>query len=115
MRVKTQTLTIALCFAIISIQISCKKDDAAIQQSAQVNSSNAVTDSTTDSSLLKGMVAWYTFNGDTKDHSGNHNDVISNSAFPAAGKSGLAKTAYRFDGTSSYMQVANSSSINPLK
>jgi len=116
MRVKTQTLTIALCFAIVSVQfISCKKDNVAATQLSQSDLSNAVTDSTTDSSLLKGMVAWYTFNGDTKDHSGNHNDVIVNSAFPAAGKSGLAKTAYRFDGTSSYMQVANSSSFNQLR
>lgn len=96
---------------------SCQKDNTNLRSSlaAGQNVDNAVADSVTDSSLNRGLVAWYTFNGDVLDHSGNHNDVIFNSAYITVGKSGLPKTAYRFDGTNSYMQVANSKSINPLK
>lgn len=89
---------------ILSMElISCNKD-ATIQTPV-----NAV--STQNSTAAIGLVAWYTFNGDTKDHSGNGNDVVFNSATPAAGKSGLPNTAYAFDGASSYMKVLNSPTI----
>lgn len=116
MRLKTPTLAVALCVAVTSIQFaSCKKDNVSYQQLSQSYNSDAIADSASDSSLQKGLVAWYTFNGDVLDHSGYHNDIIFNSAFVAAGKSGLAKTAYRFDGMGSYMQVANATSLSQLK
>lgn len=116
MRLKTPALAIALCVAVTSIQFaSCKKDGSSYNQLSQSEKSDAITDSASDSSLLQGLVAWYTFNGDVLDHSGYHNDIIFNSATPVVGKSGIRKTAYHFDGTSSYMEVKNKKSINPLK
>ena len=117
MRTKTQTAILCFCAMIALTQISsCKKDNANI---ASVNNDesidNAVADTVTDSSLNNGLVAWYTFNGDILDHSGHHNNIIFNSATPAKGKSGIAKTAYKFDGISSYMQANNKKSLNPLK
>ncbi len=117
MRTKTQTLATYLCALLITVQFfSCKKDDSSLTKPLNSETTaNAISDSTSDSSLLRGLVAWYTFNGDVLDHSGNNNNVIFNSATPAKGKAGLAKTAYAFDGTSSYMQINNSNSINPVK
>ena len=80
-----------------------------------MNFVNSTTDLTTDSTLLNGLIAWYTFNGDLLDHSGNNNNVIFNSAIPVKGKSGLINTAFKFNGASNYMKVANSKSLNPQK
>lgn len=82
---------------------SCKKDASQSQ----------LTASTSDNLAVSNLVAWYTFNGDTKDHSGNNNDVDFNSATPTSGRDGVANTAYLFDGTNSYMTVPNSTSLNP--
>src|SRR5882757_3465859 len=104
MKTKTQTIAIALCFATLLMQfISCKKDETAVTvKNNAAGITNAVADST---SLAKGLVAWYTFNGDVLDHSGHNNNIIFNSALQTKGKAGLPKSAYIFDGTSSYMQV----------
>ena len=61
------------------------------------------------------LVGWYTFNGDDLDHSGYNNNISFNNATPTAGKDGISNTAYKFDGTSSYMTIPNSASLNPLK
>src|SRR5436305_2086595 len=116
MKSKTQIITLCLLmFASIQF-VSCKKDNSTVttvNRSGTVD--NAITDSITDSSLLKNLVAWYTFNGDVLDHSGHHNNVVFNSATPTRGKAGVAKTAYKFDGIANYMQVANSKSLNPQR
>ncbi|WP_342305279.1 LamG-like jellyroll fold domain-containing protein [Methanolobus sp. ZRKC5] len=49
-----------------------------------------------------GLVAYYPFNGDTKDHSGNENDGTNNGAIFVTGKSG---EALDFDGTNDYVYV----------
>jgi hypothetical protein len=84
---------------------SCSKEAA--------NQSQLKTSATENVFAKANLVAWYTFDGDTKDHSGNGNDADFNSAIPTVGKNGVANTAYLFDGTSSYMTVPNSSSLNP--
>jgi len=71
-----------------------------------------IIDST--SGLRDGLVAYYTFtNGSLKDSSGNNNDIIFNSAAKTNDRFGKANNAYLFDGTSNYMQVKNSTSLNP--
>jgi hypothetical protein len=115
MNTKIRITAITMCIAFLSTQfISCKKDNVDLTAATKSKSvDDAVADSS--SSLNNGLIAWYTFNGDVLDHSGHNNNVIFNSAKSAKGKSGLPKTAYLFDGVSSYMQVANSTSLNPLK
>ncbi len=116
MRTKTQTAALAVCIAAFSMQfVACKKESAGTNTTIAGSNDNTIADSTTDSSLLKGLVAWYTFNGDVLDHSGNKNNIVFNSAKPAKGKAGIPGTAYSFDGVSSYMQVNNKKSLNPLK
>ncbi len=64
--------------------------------------------------LKDGLVAHYNFtNGDLNDLSGNNNHIIFNNATKTADRFGNAGNAYLFNGTSSYMKVANSSSLNP--
>lgn len=117
MKSKTKISIVFLALIIVSAQmVSCKKDSSSIENSASAAIvDNAVADSTSDSTLKKGLVAWYPFNGDTKDHSGHHNNVIYNTAIPTYGEGGKINTAYRFDGMSNYMEVANSNSLNPSR
>ena len=62
--------------------------------------------------LTNGLVAYYPFNGDANDHSGNNNNPSFNNATPVAGQSGVPNTAYYFNGQNSYIQVPNSPTIN---
>jgi gliding motility-associated-like protein len=59
-----------------------------------------------------GLVAHWNFNGNANDVSGNGNNGIVFGATLVPGKAGIPNTAYYFNGTSDYIQVANSTSIN---
>lgn len=65
--------------------------------------------------LTDGLVAYYNFNnGNLNDSSGNNNNIIlNNNAVKTTDRFGRANNAYLFNGTDSYMQVANSNSLNP--
>jgi hypothetical protein len=64
--------------------------------------------------LTEGLVAYYNFNNGTlKDSSSFKNDIFFSNATKTADRFGNANNAYLFDGTTSYMQVKNSTSLNP--
>ena len=64
--------------------------------------------------LTEGLVAYYNFNNGTlKDSSGFKNDIIFSNATKTADRFGNPNNAYLFDGTTSYMQVKNSATLNP--
>ena len=64
--------------------------------------------------LKDGLVAWYNFKGgNLNDSSGKNNHIVFNNAVKTADRFGNANGAYLFNGTSSYMRVTNSTSINP--
>jgi gliding motility-associated-like protein len=63
--------------------------------------------------LNTGKVLHLDFNGNTQDKSGNSNHATNFGATPVAGKAGVANTAYKFNGTSNYMEIPHSSSLNP--
>jgi hypothetical protein len=64
--------------------------------------------------LKCGLVAWYNFNGgNLNDSSGNGNNITFNNATPTADRFGRPNNAYLFNGTSNYMSVPNSPSLNP--
>ena len=116
MKSKTRiTIVCLLMFASIQF-VSCKKNSSSVTALNSLGAvDNTVADTTTDSTLSRGLIAWYPFNGDTKDYSGHNNNVIFNNTTSTKGESGTANTAYQFDGINSYMQVANSNSLNPQK
>ncbi len=63
-----------------------------------------------------GLIAYYNFNGgNLNDSSGNSNNIVFNSATKTTDRFGVADNAYLFDGSSSYMTVNNSTSLNPSK
>lgn len=64
--------------------------------------------------LKDGLVAYYNFKGGTlKDSSGKNNHIVFNNATLTTDRFGKANSAYLFNGTSNYMRVANSTSLNP--
>lgn len=63
--------------------------------------------------LNQGLVAYYPFSGNANDISGNNNSPSSNNATLTTDRFGNANSAYLFNGTSSYMRIPNSASINP--
>jgi len=63
--------------------------------------------------LSDGLVAYWPFDGDANDASGNGNDGTVNGATLAADRNGNADGAYRFAGAS-YVQVSNSSSLHGI-
>lgn len=111
MRTKSNPKLISVCltFFVLATFISCKKDNNFSRQNAVYEQNNSV------SFLSDKLVGWYTFNGDDLDHSGYGNNINFNNATPTEGKQGRPNSAYYFNGSSSYMTIPNSSSLNPQK
>src|SRR5688572_31916423 len=65
--------------------------------------------------LKQGLIAYYPFNGNTDDASGNGNHAVFNNATPTADRFGNANGAYRFNGVDNYMRETNSTSFNPTR
>ena len=111
------------CFVLIATPVtmsSCEKE--IIHDTITITDTVIITDTLTiiDSScsacydLKDGLIAWYNFNGSTlKDSSGNNNHITFNNAVPTTDRFGKPNNAYLFNGTSSYMKVNNSASLNP--
>lgn len=83
---RTALLTVFLCFAFFNVFSQIKLDS--------------------------GLVAYYPFNGNANDSSGHGNNPIFNNATLTTDMYGNANKAYHFDGTSSYMRIANSGTLN---
>jgi hypothetical protein len=65
--------------------------------------------------ISDGLVGYYNFNGGSlNDSSGFGNNITVNSATPTTDRFGNAGNAYSFDGSTSYMQIPNSLSFNPV-
>ena len=58
-----------------------------------------------------GLVGWWPFNGNANDESGNGRNGKNNQVVESADRFGNEKSSYYFDGTSSYIEVSNSSNI----
>ena len=65
--------------------------------------------------LSKGLMAYYPFNGNALDSSGNGNNPSFNNATLTTDRFGNANSAYYFNGNGSYMQIANSATLNTGK
>ena len=61
-----------------------------------------------------GLVAWYPFNGNAKDESGNghHGKVIG--ATLCKDRKGKNDSAYNFDGVNDYIKIKNNDQMNPV-
>ncbi len=65
------------------------------------------------SSLSSGLVAYYPFNGNANDESGNSNNGIVHGAKLSVDRFGNSERAYQFDGNNDYITVKNSSELSP--
>ena len=63
-------------------------------------------------SATEGLVAYYPFNGNAKDASGNNNNPRFNNAVLTSDRFGNIKSAYKFNGRNSFMQIPNSVTLN---
>ncbi|MCH7938800.1 MAG: fibronectin type III domain-containing protein [Candidatus Marinimicrobia bacterium] len=77
--------------------------DSAGNESGYSNEVNAVP---------AGLVAYYPFNGNANDESGNGNDGTVYGAALAADRFGNANSAYSFDGVDDYVDVGSSPTLN---
>ena len=59
-----------------------------------------------------GLVAWYPFNGNANDGSGNGNNGIINGASLTTDRFGTARNSYDFDGVNDYINVTNPTILN---
>lgn len=62
--------------------------------------------------LNLGLKAYYPFSGNANDASGNNNNPVFNNATLTSDRLGNPNSAYHFNGTSNYMQIPNSPSLN---
>jgi hypothetical protein len=67
---------------------------------------------TLSGSLTSGLVGYWPFCGNANDGSGNGNNGTVNGATLTTDRFGNASSAYNFDGVSSYIDVAHSSTLN---
>jgi hypothetical protein len=65
--------------------------------------------------LTSGLVAYYPFNGNANDTSGNANNGLVTRAALTTDRFGTANTAYSFDGSSTSIKIPFSSSINSIQ
>lgn len=61
--------------------------------------------------INSGLVAYYPFNGDAKDESGNGNDGTVNGATLTTDRFGTLNNAYSFNGSSNYIKITK---LNPI-
>jgi len=111
---------IIMLFSVEANFTSCKKDvitdTVIIKDTIRIKDTVRIVDSSTCScyNLTDSLVAYYNFNnGSLKDSSGRGNHITFNNAVATADRFGKANNAYLFNGTSSYMRVPNSASLNP--
>jgi len=60
---------------------------------------------------IDGIIAWYPFNGNANDESGNGNNGTVNGATLTTDRFGDTNKAYSFNGTSNFIKVLNSASL----
>jgi hypothetical protein len=58
-----------------------------------------------------GLIAWWSFNGNTNDDSGNNNNGTNNGATLTTDRFGNTNSAYSFDGSASYISIPTSASL----
>ena len=109
-----------LLFSVETNFSSCQKevltDTLYIRDTINIKDTVHIVDSINCScyDLTDGLVAYYNFNnGSLHDSSGKNNNIIFSNATKTSDRFGNAQNAYLFNGTSSYMRVSNSTSLNP--
>ena len=117
----TSLLVFSIFFSFTSVMSSCTKTKTVFDTTTviKVDTLTIIKHDTTinkDSiyDLKDGLVAYFSFNnGSLTDSSGYNNNIIVNNATKTIDRFGNPNNAYLFDGSSSFMRVKNSPSLNP--
>lgn len=70
------------------------------------------TEAKLKASLQKGLMAYYPFNGNANDESGNNNDGTVNGATLTTDRYGRANSAYSFNGIDNKITIADDATLN---
>ncbi|MCX6173137.1 MAG: T9SS type A sorting domain-containing protein [Ignavibacteriales bacterium] len=89
--------------------IKCTVTDT---HSASVTDSLGVEVRDSSNNQTGSLIAFYPFNGNGDDQTGNHHNGIVNGAFLTKDRFGNPDQAYSFDGVTNNIQILNSSSLN---
>lgn len=110
----------AIVFAATIVLVSaCEKEAKSVSTLPTENASRTSESVATLTSLSAridtgGLVAWFSFDsGSLRDISSYSNKVIFNNAQPTTDRNGIANNAFKFNGSSNFMAVKNSASLNP--
>jgi len=79
--------------------------------SLNISDIKSITFKTYSSSITNGLVAYYPFNGDATDASGNGNNGTPSNCTPTTDRFGISNRAFSFNGTSSSIVCANGQSL----
>ncbi len=78
-----------------------------------ITNSNSVTISEGSININEGLIAYYPFNGNANDESGNGNDGTVNGATLTTDRFGNENAAYSFDGVNDYIDVPFNENLYP--
>ncbi|MBI3585515.1 MAG: T9SS type A sorting domain-containing protein, partial [Ignavibacteriales bacterium] len=81
-------------------------------QGGQTTDSVAVVVRDFSKSQTGNLVAYYAFNGNANDMSGNSHHATVQNAIPVSDRQGKSNSAYYFNGSDAFMQVANQTDLN---
>jgi formylglycine-generating enzyme required for sulfatase activity len=87
-------------------------DNDGVNDPVEIVDGTNPNDASSYNNLSKGLVAYYPFDGNTKDYSGNSNDGAGTNLLTVDNGLALTGSAYRFDGTSSCISVPHNPSLN---
>ncbi len=113
--VKFQTVLLAGLASVSSGLLSCQKDDTGHQQ-FQVQGLTQVANGSNGNvskSVQTGLAAYYPFNGNANDESGNGNNGTILGASLTTDRQGKSNRALLFNGVDNWVTIPNSSSLNP--
>lgn len=79
--------------------------------SVHQNEQNHILEDT--SFMNQGLIAYYPFNGNASDTSGNDHNTTVHGTILSADRHGSSNKAYSFDGTDDYMLVKDSTTLRP--
>lgn len=74
---------------------------------------DSITFKTYDQDSISDLRAYYPFNGNANDESGNNNHGIVHGATLTEDRNGNPNSAYSFDGTNDYIDIGNNFSLKP--
>ena len=94
-----------LCFLLLT---SCKKDGNPTRQFTI----NTDTYLNYPQFVRSGLIAYYPFNGNADDYSGNRNHGLVHGATPSVDRFGNPNRAYSFNGIDHFIEIPNSDDFN---